>query len=125
MRRLLIAAGAIAALTARSHRAGTAAARDARGGRTGPAPLRDATALLRRFVDEHKIAGAVAAVARRGKLAYLEAAGFQDIAARTPMTDRSLFRIYSMTKSVTAVAVMMLLEEGRFSLADPVVEVPA
>jgi CubicO group peptidase (beta-lactamase class C family) len=84
------------------------------------APLRDATELLRRFVDEHKIAGAVAAVARKGRLAYLEAAGFQDIATRAPMTERSVFRIYSMTKSVTAVAVMMLLEEGRCSLADPV-----
>jgi CubicO group peptidase (beta-lactamase class C family) len=84
------------------------------------APLSEATALLARFVAEHKIAGVVAAVARRGKLAYLEAAGFQNLEARTPMTERSLFRIYSMTKSVTAVAVMILLEEGRFALTDPV-----
>jgi CubicO group peptidase (beta-lactamase class C family) len=53
-------------------------------------------------------------------VAYLEAAGFANIAARTEMTERSLFRIYSMTKSVTAVAVMMLVEEGRLSLSDPV-----
>src|SRR4051812_47687490 len=77
-----------------------------------PAPLRAATALLARFVDEHKIAGAVAAVARKGQLAYLEAAGFQNLDARTAMTEQSLFRIYSMTKSVTAVAVMMLFEQG-------------
>ncbi len=82
--------------------------------------LEEATALLKRFVEERKIAGAVAAVARRGRLAYLEAAGWQDVGTRAPMTDRSLFRIYSMTKSVTAVAVMMLFEEGRFSLSDPV-----
>ena len=82
--------------------------------------LDEATALLQRLVDERKVAGAVAAVARRGKLAYLQAVGWQDVASRTPMTDRSLFRIYSMTKSVTAVAVMQLFEEGRFSLSDPV-----
>ncbi len=84
------------------------------------ARLREATDLLNRFVTERKIAGAVAAVARRGKLVYLEAAGSQDLETRAPMTDRSLFRIYSMTKSVTAVAVMMLFEEGRFGLDDPV-----
>jgi CubicO group peptidase (beta-lactamase class C family) len=84
------------------------------------APLREATTLLHRYVDDHKVAGAVAAVARHGKLAYLEAAGFQNIDRRTPMTDRSLFRIYSMTKSVTAVAVLMLFEQGRFALSDPV-----
>jgi CubicO group peptidase (beta-lactamase class C family) len=71
-------------------------------------------------VKEQKIAGAVAGVARHGKLAYLQAVGSQDLATRAPMTDRSLFRIYSMTKSVTAVAVMMLFEQGRFSLSDPV-----
>ena len=84
------------------------------------APLAEATALLTQFVAEKKIAGAVAAVARRGKLGYLEAVGVQDLETRAPMTERSLFRIYSMTKPVTAVAVMMLFEAGRFSLADPV-----
>jgi len=84
------------------------------------APLGEATALLTQFVAEKKIAGAVAAVARRGKLGYLEAVGVQDLETRAPMTERSLFRIYSMTKPVTAVAVMMLFEAGRFSLADPV-----
>ena len=82
--------------------------------------LREATALLNRYVQEQKIAGAVAAVARRGKLVYLESVGVQDLATRAPMTERSLLRIYSMTKPVTSVAVMMLLEEGKFSLDDPV-----
>jgi CubicO group peptidase (beta-lactamase class C family) len=85
-----------------------------------PAPLRQATALLNQFVAERKIAGAVAAVARKGKLVYFESIGFQDLDARTPMAAGSIFRIYSMTKSVTAVAAMMLQEEGRFSLSDPV-----
>jgi CubicO group peptidase (beta-lactamase class C family) len=84
------------------------------------AKLAEATALLKQYVADRKIAGAVAAVARKGKLAYLEAVGVQDLESRAPMTDRSLFRIYSMTKSVTAVAVMMLHEEGRFRLDDPV-----
>ena len=84
------------------------------------APLAEATALLKRFVADRKIAGAVAAVARHGKLAYLEPVGVQDLETRAPMSERSLFRIYSMTKPVTAAAVMMLFEEGRFALDDPV-----
>jgi len=82
--------------------------------------LNEATALLKQFVAENKISGAVAGVARKGKLAYLEAAGVQNLESQTPMTSDSLFRIYSMTKSVTAVAVMILHEEGRFRLEDPV-----
>jgi CubicO group peptidase (beta-lactamase class C family) len=85
-----------------------------------PARLRLATEMLAKFVADGKIPGAVAGVARKGKLAYLEAAGFQDLETRAPMTPRSLFRIYSMTKPVTAVAAMMLQEEGKFSLTDPV-----
>lgn len=85
-----------------------------------PAKLAEATDLLKRYVDEHKIAGAVAAVARKGKIAYLEAVGVQDLETRAAMTSRTLFRIYSMTKPITAVAAMMLHEEGKFSLADPV-----
>jgi CubicO group peptidase (beta-lactamase class C family) len=85
-----------------------------------PAKLGEATDLLNRYVAEHKIAGAVAAVARRGKLAYLETVGVQDFETRAPMTERSAFRIYSMTKSVTAVAAMMLHERDRFALTDPV-----
>jgi CubicO group peptidase (beta-lactamase class C family) len=82
--------------------------------------LQQATALLRQLVADHTIAGAVAAVARKGKIAYLEPVGMQDLQTRTPMSERTLFRIYSMTKSVTAVAVMMLEEEGKFLLTDPV-----
>jgi CubicO group peptidase (beta-lactamase class C family) len=84
------------------------------------AKLRQATDLLRQHVADGKLAGAVAAVARRGKLVYLEAVGVQDLDTRAPMTDTSLFRIYSMTKPVTSVAAMMLHERGRFALTDPV-----
>jgi CubicO group peptidase (beta-lactamase class C family) len=82
--------------------------------------LQQATALLRQMVMDRRIAGAVAGVARRGKIAYLEAVGLQDLTTRARMEERTLFRIYSMTKPITAVAVMMLVEEGRASLDDPV-----
>ncbi len=85
-----------------------------------PASLDQVTELLNEFVADGRIAGAVAAVARRGQIAYLEAVGFQDLETRTPMTTKSMFRIYSMTKAVTAVAAMILHEEGRFELDDPV-----
>jgi CubicO group peptidase (beta-lactamase class C family) len=82
--------------------------------------LAQSTDLLKQFVTEGKIAGAVAAVSRKGRVAHLEAIGVQDLETRAPMTERTLFRIYSMTKPVTAVAAMMLHEEGRFQLDDPV-----
>jgi CubicO group peptidase (beta-lactamase class C family) len=100
----------------------------AQGTRPGPAPqsvgldparLSEASSLLQQFVADRKIAGAVAAVAHRGHVVYREAAGFQNLESRTPMTERSLFRIYSMTKAVTAVAAMILQEEGKFDLRDP------
>ena len=82
--------------------------------------LQNATAVLRQAVVDHKIAGAVALVARQGKIAYLEPVGLQDAATRTPMSERSIFRIYSQTKAVTAVAVMMLQEAGKVRLTDAV-----
>ncbi len=85
-----------------------------------PAVLAEATALLTQLVADRKIAGAVAAVARHGRIGYLQTAGVQDLATGAPMTERSLFRIYSMAKPVTAVAVMMLHDEGKFRLDDPV-----
>jgi CubicO group peptidase (beta-lactamase class C family) len=88
--------------------------------RSVPPAFAPASTLLEQYVDAHKIAGAVAAVAQHGKIVYLDAIGVQDLASATPMQERSLFRIYSMTKSVTAVAAMMLFKEGRFRLSDPV-----
>ena len=84
------------------------------------ARLDAAESLLRDFVTQMKIAGYVAAVARDGKVARVMAGGAQDLAARRPMTERSIFRIYSMTKPVTSVAAMMLHEQGKFALTDPV-----
>jgi CubicO group peptidase (beta-lactamase class C family) len=84
------------------------------------APLAAITDVLEAAVAEQRIAGAVVGVARGGQVAYLGAVGVQDLTARSPMSERSLFRVYSMTKAVTAVAAMMLHEEGRFQLTDPV-----
>jgi CubicO group peptidase (beta-lactamase class C family) len=76
--------------------------------------------LVQSYVDRNQIAGAVTLVARRGKVAHLEATGMADIAAKTPMRPDTIFRIASMTKPVTSVAVMMLYEEGRILLAEPI-----
>jgi CubicO group peptidase (beta-lactamase class C family) len=78
------------------------------------------TALGQRYVDEGKIAGIVTMVARHGKVVHFEAAGVRDLDNGTPMTRDTLFRIYSMSKPITAVAALMLYEEGGFQLNDPV-----
>jgi CubicO group peptidase (beta-lactamase class C family) len=80
--------------------------------------LQAVTALLRQFVADRRIAGAVAGVARRGKVVYLESVGLQSRETKAPMTERTLFRVYSMTKAVTGVAVMMLADEGKLRLDD-------
>jgi CubicO group peptidase (beta-lactamase class C family) len=85
-----------------------------------PAKLDQATALFRQAVDNKEIAGAVLLVARHGKLAYLEAIGKQDVEAGVAMAPDSIFRIASMTKPVTSVAAMILADEGRLDLSDPI-----
>lgn len=77
-------------------------------------------AVVQGYVDEGKIAGVVALIARGGQLAHLKGYGLADAEGRIPMTPDAIFRIASMTKAVTSVAVMMLVEEGRLSLYDPV-----
>jgi len=69
---------------------------------------------LRRLVDEQEFAGIVSLVARHGKLVNADVYGSQDLAARTPLQRDTIFRIYSMTKPVTGVAMMMLYEEGKW-----------
>jgi CubicO group peptidase (beta-lactamase class C family) len=82
--------------------------------------LAAATAVLQRHVDDGDIAGAVAGVARRGSLAQLEAVGFRDLERRDPMRTDALFRIYSMNRPITALGILMLHEEGRLDVNDPV-----
>lgn len=76
--------------------------------------------VMQRHVDEGRISGAVFAIARNGKIAYQNSIGFADIEARTPMREDTVFRIYSMTKPITSTAIMMLVEEGKVRLTDPV-----
>ena len=75
---------------------------------------------MQKCVDEEKVAGAVAIIARRGKVVAFEAVGMMDVEAGRPMRRDTIFRIYSMTKPITSVAVMMLVEEGKIALDDPV-----
>ena len=76
--------------------------------------------LIESHIDAKDFAGAVTLVARRGKVVHLEAHGLMDIESAKPMRADTLFRMASMTKPVTAVAILMLLEENKLVLADPV-----
>jgi CubicO group peptidase (beta-lactamase class C family) len=85
---------------------------------------RDRLAVLTRIIqadiDAMRLPGAVMLLARDGKVAYEQALGLQDPANQIPMTIDSIFRIYSMTKPIVSVAAMMLVEEGKLLLSDPV-----
>src|SRR5712692_4399957 len=75
---------------------------------------------MQAFVDRHEAGGIVTLVAREGKLIDVHAVGFQDVESKKPMRADAIFRIASMSKPITSVAVMMLYEEGKLLLTDPV-----
>lgn len=75
---------------------------------------------FQRYVDDGLLPGWLVTVSRHGKLAYTASTGSRDIEAGLPVTDDTVWRIYSMSKPVTSVAAMMLYEEGAFELTDPV-----
>jgi CubicO group peptidase (beta-lactamase class C family) len=77
-------------------------------------------AAVQRSIDDKRIAGAVTLVSRRGHVVWFKAQGMADREAGKPMRPDTMFRICSMTKPITTVAAMMLYEEGRFLLDDPV-----
>src|SRR5688572_5311941 len=104
----LTAAGAAELPTARPADVGLSAERLAR-----------LDAAMQAEVDAGRKAGIVALIARRGRVAHLKAFGMADREANVPMRDDSLFRLYSMTKPITSVALLMLYEEGKFQLSDP------
>ena len=84
------------------------------------------TPVMQGYVDNGKIPCALTMIARGGRLVHCEKFGMQDVASAKPMESGTIFRIYSMTKPITSVAVMMLYEEGHFQLDTPVSEfVPA
>jgi CubicO group peptidase (beta-lactamase class C family) len=76
--------------------------------------------LMKRYIEPGKIAGALPVVYRKGALAYFEPLGRMDVERDKPMREDTIFRIYSMTKPITSVALMMLYEDGLFQLNDPV-----
>jgi CubicO group peptidase (beta-lactamase class C family) len=82
--------------------------------------LQRLTQMIQRRIAAGDLAGAVTIVARRGKVAHLSAQGVMDLGTKQPMTPAAMFRIASMTKPVVGVSIMMLVEEGKLRLSDPV-----
>ena len=82
--------------------------------------LQRVSRLTERYVAEGKLPGTLTLVARRGHVAHLEANGHVDVEAGTPVARDTIFRIFSMSKPITSVALMTLYEEGHFQLDDPV-----
>jgi CubicO group peptidase (beta-lactamase class C family) len=85
-----------------------------------PARLEVAHATVRRFVDESLHAGIITLVARDGRIVDVQAIGYRDVERKLPMQRDTICRVYSMSKIITSVAVLTLLEDGRFNLDDPV-----
>ena len=85
-----------------------------------PARIADIHQRMQDFVDRGKAAGIVTVLARHGHLASLDAVGYQDLESKAPMRTDTLFRIKSLTKPVTCIGIMTLVDEGRLSLIDPV-----
>jgi CubicO group peptidase (beta-lactamase class C family) len=78
------------------------------------------TEMMKRHIAAGEVSGGVTLVARHGRIAHFEATGVADVDSKAPMTKTSVFRIASMTKPVTGVAVMMMMEEGKLRITDPV-----
>jgi len=85
-----------------------------------PERLKRIDAHFARYVDDGRLAGWLLTIGRHGRLAHVARCGSRDLEAGLPVTDDTLWRIYSMTKPVTSVAAMILYEEGRIALTDPV-----
>jgi CubicO group peptidase (beta-lactamase class C family) len=82
--------------------------------------LQRLTQMIQRRITAGDLAGAVVAVARKGRIAYLNAQGVMDLETKQPMAPSTMFRLASMTKPVVGVGVMMMVEEGKLRLNDPV-----
>ena len=82
--------------------------------------LQRISGLVQRYVDQRLIPGAVTMVARRGKICHFDANGYADVEAKRPFYGDSIFRIASMTKPITSVALMQLFEDGLLQLNDPI-----
>src|SRR3984893_955320 len=75
---------------------------------------------FKREIDKETVPGVTVMVARRGQIGWFEALGKQSPAASTPMAQDTIFRIFSMTKPIVSIGIMMLIEDGHFLLGDPV-----
>ena len=84
------------------------------------AKLSEVRQAIAKDVADGKLPGAVMLIARRGKVGFFEAAGFQTPQKKRPMTSKTIFRMYSMTKPIVSVATMSLVEEGRLRLDEPI-----
>jgi CubicO group peptidase (beta-lactamase class C family) len=82
--------------------------------------LKRVTELMQRLIDARTFSGSVTLIARNGRVAHFEAQGLMDLESKKPMQRDAIFRIMSMTKPVVGVAAMMLVEEGKLRLTDPV-----
>ena len=85
-----------------------------------PTRLKNIDKHFNRYVDEGRLAGYAVAVARHGKVAHFGMYGHKDSETSAPITDDTMYRIYSMTKPITSIALMMLVEQGLLQLTDPV-----
>ena len=93
---------------------------DPTGAGMDPARLARIPARMKEFVEAGKAAGIVTLVARHGRLASLDAVGFQELETKTPMRTDTMVRIASLTKPITCAGIMVLVDQGRLSVLDPV-----
>ena len=110
---------ACATITATAFSAGAPSAKPEDVG-LSTARLKHVAELVQRHIDAGSFSGAVTLVARNGRIAYYEAAGSMDLEGKKPMAKDAMFRIMSMTKPIIGVATMMMIEEGKVRLQDPI-----
>lgn len=84
------------------------------------ARLKNIDVVMNKYIDANKLVGTLSLVARNGQIVHLSANGLRDKENALPMTEDTIFRIYSMTKPITAVAAMTLWEQGKFQMNDPI-----
>jgi CubicO group peptidase (beta-lactamase class C family) len=119
MRRLVFPAAMVAALAAVGFGAAPSVSKGEDVGMSSER-LHRIHPMIQGHIDGHDFSGAVTLVARKGKVVHFEAHGMADIEAKQAMSKDALFRLASMTKPVTAVSILMLLEEGKLVLSDPI-----
>lgn len=87
---------------------------------TQPSTIANVSNVMQRFVQDNKVAGAVTMISHRGKIVHFSASGFRDIENKLPMQRDTIVRIYSMSKPITTVAAMILVEQGKLDLDAPI-----